>query len=146
MKKSILLVISLLVAFSMLLAACQSATEAPEAEEPAAEEPAAEEPEAEEPAGETNPGLQMETAKVAEQFFSEDEYTKSIDLMTKDPLNPDDPIYLQYLEENPTDISQYPEYADFAAKEPPYNICFSNAGVNIPWRVVGYIDIREQVE
>jgi len=147
MKKSILLVISALLIFTLLLAACQAATEEPAAEEPAAEEPAAEEPMEEEPAAEaSNPGLQMESATVAEQFFSEDEYAKSIELMTKAPLNPDDPIYLQYLEENPTDISQYPEYADFAAKEPPYNVCFSNAGVNNPWRVVGYIDIREQVE
>jgi len=126
MKKSILFVISLLFIFSMMLAACQKATEAPEEG--------------------ANPGLQMESAQVAPQFWSEDEFNKEMDLMTKAPLNPEDPIYLQYLEEDPTDISQYPEYADFAAKEPPYNICFSNAGVNNPWRVVGYIDIREQVE
>ncbi|MFL7893925.1 MAG: ABC transporter substrate-binding protein [Anaerolineales bacterium] len=141
MKKSMLFVISLLIILSMLIAACQTATEAPVAEEPSTTEASAEQP-----AAESNPGLQMETAKVAEQFWSEEEYNKSIDLMTKDPLNPGDPIYLQYLEESPTDISLYPEYADFAAKEPPYNVCFSNAGVNNPWRVVGYIDIREQVE
>ena len=46
--KRILFVV--LLAFSMLLAACQPAAEAPAAEEPAAEEPAAEEPAAEEPA------------------------------------------------------------------------------------------------
>jgi ribose transport system substrate-binding protein len=66
--------------------------------------------------------------------------------MSAAPLNPSDPIYLQYLEASPTDISQYPQYAAFAEKAPPYNICFSNAGVNNPWRVVGYIDMREQVE
>ena len=38
------------------------------------------------------------------------------------------------------------QYAAFAQKKAPYNICFSNAGVNNPWRVVGYIDMREQVE
>jgi ribose transport system substrate-binding protein len=141
MKKSNLFVISLLIVLSLLIAACQTATEAPAVEEPSGEEPAAEEP-----AAEANPGLQMETAKVAEQFWSDDEYNKSIELMTKDALNPDAPIYLQYLEDSSTDISQYPQYAEFADKEPPYNICFSNAGVNNPWRVVGYIDIREQVE
>jgi len=147
MNKSLYIVLSILVAMSMLLAACQTAaTEAPAPEQPAAEEPAAEEPAAEEPAAAANPGLQMESATVAPQFWSEEEFNKEMQLMTAAPLNPDAPIYLQYLEDSSTDISQYPQYADFAAKEPPYNICFSNAGVNNPWRVVGYIDIREQVE
>jgi ribose transport system substrate-binding protein len=143
MKKNWFLIVSLLVALSMLLAACggSEATEAPVAEEPAAEEPVAEEP-----AEAANPGLQMESATVAEQFWSDEEYEKSKVLMTQPPLNPDAPIYLQYLEESPTTIADYPQYAAFAEKEPPYNICFSNAGVNNPWRVVGYIDIREQVE
>ncbi|OGO61753.1 MAG: hypothetical protein A2032_00580 [Chloroflexi bacterium RBG_19FT_COMBO_49_13] len=131
MKKSILYVVSLLVIFSMLLAACQTAAPAvTEAPATVAE----------------NPGLKLDAAKVAAQFFDEAEYQKSIDLMTKEPLNPDQPIYLQYLEDNPTSIKDYPQYAAFAAKAPPYNVCFSNAGVNNPWRVVGYIDIREQVE
>jgi len=147
MKKSLLLVISLLVILVMVLAACQSdATEPPAEEETTGEETTGEETTGEETTGESNPGLQMESAQVAPQFWSEDEFNKEMALMTKAPLNPEDPIYLQYLEENPTDISQWPEYAEFAEKEPPYNICFSNAGVNNPWRVVGYIDIREQVE
>jgi ribose transport system substrate-binding protein len=141
MKKSFLLVWSLVVIFSMLLAACQTATEAPAVEEPSGEEPAAEEP-----AAAANPGLQMESAKVAEQFFTDADYEQSLALMSAEPVNPDDPIYLQYLVENPTSIADYPQYAAFAEKEAPYNICFSNAGVNNPWRVVGYIDIREQVE
>jgi ribose transport system substrate-binding protein len=146
MKKSLYYVVALLVVFSMLLAACQTATEAPAVEEPVVEEPVAEEPAAEEPAEAANPGLQMESATVAPQFWSEEEYNKQKDLMTKTALNPNDPIYLQYLEESPVSIADYPQYAAFAEKEPPYNICFSNAGVNNPWRVVGYIDIREQVE
>jgi len=141
--KKLYIVVSLLVAFSMLLAACQTAaTEAPAVEEPAATAV----PAVEEPAEAANPGLQMESAQVAPQFWSEEEYNKQKDLMTKAPLNPDAPIYLQYLVEDPTTIADYPQYAAFAEKEPPYNVCFSNAGVNNPWRVVGYIDIREQVE
>src|SRR4030067_3070657 len=131
MKKSILYVVSLLVIFSMLLAACQTAA-------PAVTEAPATVVE--------NPGLKLDAAKVAAQFFDEGADQKSIDLMTKEPLNPDQPIYLQYLEDNPTSIKDYPQYAAFAEKAPPYNVCFSNAGVNNPWRVVGYIDIREQVE
>jgi ribose transport system substrate-binding protein len=165
MKKSLLFV-SLIVVFSMLLASCApaataapaapaapAATEAPAAPAaPAATEvpaapaaPAATEAPAA-PAANKNPGLQMDTAKVAPQFFTDAEYAKSIELMGKPALNPNDPIYLQYLVENPTDISKYPQYADFAKKQAPYNICFSNAGVNNPWRVVGYVDMREQVE
>lgn len=141
MNKRSYLVLSLLVALSMILASCQTAaTPAPAV---ATEAPAAA---TEAPAAAANPGLQMESATVAEQFFSDAEYEKSKTLMTKAPLNPDAPIYLQYLEESPTDISKYPQYAEFAKKAAPYNVCFSNAGVNNPWRVVGYIDIREQVE
>lgn len=143
MKQKKQFVVSLLFIFVMLFTACQSATPVA-TEAPAA--PAAQEPTAEQPAAAQNPGLALDAAKVAAQFWSDAEYEKSLDLMTKSPLNPDAPIYLQYLEENPTDISQYPQYAAVADKEPPYNVCFSNAGVNNPWRVVGYIDIREQVE
>jgi len=140
MKKSVF-VISLLVVFAMLLGACAPA-EAPAAEAPAEEEAAAEEPAAEEEVAEEapeNPGLQMEAAKVAPQYFVQEEYEKSLAFMDADPINPEDPIYLQYLEENPVDTTEY-------KKDPPYNVCFSNAGVNNPWRVVGYVTMREQVE
>lgn len=125
MKKSIMFVVALIV----LLAACQPAAPA------ATEAPVA-----------ANPGLQMDSAKVAAQFFNDKDYATSLELMSKKALNPDAPLYLQYLVEDPTDISKYPQYADFAGKEPPYDICFSNAGVNNPWRVVGYVSMREQVE
>src|SRR4030042_4302651 len=105
----------------MLLAACQTATEAPAVVAPVTTEA----PVGEEPAVAENPGLKLDAAKVAAQFFDEAEYQKSIELMTKAPLNPDAPIYLQYLEENPTTIADYPQYAAFAEKKHPYNICFS---------------------
>jgi ribose transport system substrate-binding protein len=146
MKKSLFVIVSLLIVMSMVLAACQTATtQAPAATQAPAE--ATQAPAEATTAPASNPGLQMESAQVAEQFFSEEDYQKSIEYMTKAPLNPNDPIYLQYLDDSTaTDISKYPQYADFASKQPPYNVCFSNAGVNNPWRVVGYIDIREQVE
>jgi len=133
MKKSIF-VISTLVVFAMLLGACAPA--APAAEAPAAEAPAAEAPAAEAPA---SPGLQMEAAKVLPQYFIQEEYEESLALMDQAPLNPGEPIYLQSLVDNLVDTTEF-------KKDPPYNICFSNAGVNNPWRVTGYVTMREQVE
>ena len=133
MNKKVYMLVTLLVALSVLLAACAPAV-------------ATSAPATAAPAKASNPGLQMETAKVAAQFFNDADYNKSKEYMTKAALNPNDPIYLQYLEDNPTDISKFPQYASFAGKQPPYNICFSNAGVNNPWRVTGYVTMREQVE
>ena len=136
MKKSIFLALALLVGFSVLLSACAPAAPAAPA---ATTAPAA-------PAAAANPGLQMESAKVAPQFYNDKDYEVNKSLMGAKPINPNDPIYLQYLIDNPTDISKYPQYASFAGKAPPYNLCFSNAGVNNPWRVTGYVTMREQVE
>jgi ribose transport system substrate-binding protein len=149
MNKTLFLVTVL----ALLISACAPAaapTQAPAAaptEAPAAaptEAPAAAPTSA--PAKAASPGLQMDSAKVAAQFFTDADYQKSMDYMKQAPLNPNDPIYLQYLVDNPTNISKFPQYASFASKKAPYNICFSNAGVNNPWRVVGYVDMREQVE
>ena len=137
MKKSIWLVVSVFVAFAMLIAACVPAAVATTAPTAA---PTAE------PVKPANPGLQMDSAKVAPQFFTDADFAKAQGLMTQPALNPDAPIYLQYLVDNPTDISKFPQYSAFASKKAPYNICFSNAGVNNPWRVVGYVSMREQVE
>ena len=115
-----------------------AATE-PAAEEPAAEEPAAEEPAAEEPAASTGAGLGMEAAAVAEQFFSQADLDRSIALLDATPMGPEGQPWVQYLEEHFVDTSQY-------AKEGPYTFCFSNAGVNNPWRVVGYNTMTAEVE
>jgi ribose transport system substrate-binding protein len=123
MKNKLLFALSVMMVVTILLTSCGGAATGPK-----------------------NAGLQMEQAKVAAQFFNDADYEKNLGWMKLSPLNPSDPIYLQYLVDNPTDISKYPQYAEFAKKAAPYNICFSNAGVNNPWRVVGYIDIREQVE
>jgi ribose transport system substrate-binding protein len=145
----------MIVLMSMVLVACAPAAPAAAPAAPAAPaeeakpaEPAkpAEEAKPAAPAAAANPGLQMDSAKVAPQYFTDKDYEASLKFMTMEPVNPDAPMYLQYLEENPTDISKYPQYAEFAKKKAPYNLCFSNAGVNNPWRVVGYISMREQVE
>ena len=135
-KNTLYLLFSIFIILSFALTACGGGTETPAAEEPAAEEPAAEEPMAEEP---ENPGLQMDEAVVATQFWSDEEYQESIAFMDADPINPEAPVYLQSLLDNKVDTSQY-------KMDPPYDICFSNAGVNNQWRVTGYVTMREQVE
>jgi ribose transport system substrate-binding protein len=154
MKKNMLFVVSALVIFTMILTACgapaptaapATMAPAPATAAPATMAPATAAPATAAPAA-ANPGLQMDSAKVAAQYFTDADYQQSLDLMKAAPLDPADPIYLQYLLDNPTDISKFPQYAAFASKAAPYNVCFSNAGVNNPWRVVGYIDMREQVE
>jgi ribose transport system substrate-binding protein len=138
MKKS-LFVLSVFVIAAMVLGACAPAapTAAPATEAPPA---ATEAPPAatEAPAAES-PGLQMDAARVATQFWSDAEYEESIQFMTAEPLNPEEPIYLQSLLDNPADTTQFKQ-------DPPYDICFSNAGVNNQWRVTGYVTMREQVE
>ncbi len=148
-KKKLYFALSLIILASMALAACGGAaqpTEEPAAEMPAEEEAVAEETESEEAAPEEeamemaeSPGLQMESAEVAQQFWSQEEYVESINWTDDDILNPDAPVYLQSLLDNKVDTSEY-------QMEPPYDICFSNAGVNNTWRVTGYVTMREQVE
>jgi ribose transport system substrate-binding protein len=112
---------------------------AEEAQAPA-EEPAAEEMEepAEEPE-ETGAGLGMDAAMVAEQFFSEQALEDSIRWMAAEPEGPEGEPWLQYIEPNFVDTSEF-------AKEGPYTLCFSNAGVNNPWRVVGFTNMEVEVE
>ena len=71
MKKSLWLIAVL----TLVISACAPA--APVAEAPAAEAPAAEAPAAEAPAAAENPGLQMESAQVAPQFFIDADYEQS---------------------------------------------------------------------
>ena len=130
----------LLIAILMLaLVACGGAATTTEetAEEAAGEvEEAAGEVEE---AAETGAGLGMEAAAVASEFFSQEELDNSIRLIDVAPEGPEGEPWNQYLEPTFVDTTQY-------AKEGPYTFCFSNAGVNNPWRVVGYNTMEAEVE
>jgi len=146
-KNKLFVVLSLILVAAFALSACGGATPTEEVmeEQPAEEEAVVEEADEmeEEPAEEVamaeSPGLQMEAAAVVQAFWSDEEYQESISWTEDDVLNPDAPLYLQSLLDNKVDTSEY-------QMEPPYDICFSNAGVNNSWRVTGYVTMREQVE
>jgi len=146
-KNKLFVVLSLILVAAFALSACGGATPTEEVMEdmPAEEEAVVEEVEEveEEPAEEVvvaeSPGLQMEAAAVVQAFWSDEEYQESISWTDDDVLNPDAPLYLQSLLDNKVDTTEY-------MMEPPYDICFSNAGVNNSWRVTGYVTMREQVE
>jgi ribose transport system substrate-binding protein len=142
-KKRLYLLFSIFIIAAFVLSACGGGEEAPVVEAPVEEavvEEAEEEAEEEEAVAEpANPGLAMDSAAVATQFWSDEEYLESISWTDADILNPEAPVYLQSLLDNKVDTSQY-------KMDPPYDICFSNAGVNNQWRVTGYVTMREQVE
>jgi len=134
-----------LVALLVGLVACggSTTTEEPMVEEPAGQEAApveeapAEQPAAEQPAA---AGLESDAAQVKSEFFSQEQYDRSMRQMTMTPEGPADQPWIQMLD-NPemVDTTQY-------AKEGPYTFCFSNAGVNNPWRVVGYTTMQAEVD
>ena len=156
-SKSRIFVFLVVMALLLALVACGGTETAPAeeapAEEPAAEEaaPAEEEAPAEEPAAEeeaveeVGTGLTMEAAQVASEFFSQDQYDRAMRQMTMEAEGPSDQPWIQMLEPEMADTSAW-------AKEGPYTFCFSNAGVNNPWRVVGYntmlaeIDLHPEIE
>ncbi len=114
----------------------QAAGEAVQDVEKAAEEAVAEVSEA---TSSTSEALGSEGAAVATEFYSQADYEAALRMRDLKPLNPDDPVWVQYLEENWVDTTQY-------KKDPPYTVCFSNAGVNNPWRVVGYTTMQAEVD
>lgn len=156
-SKSRIFVFLVVMALLLALVACGGTETAPveeaPAEEPAAEEaaPAEEEAPAEEPAAEeevaeeVGTGLTMEAAQVASEFFSQEQYERAMRQMTMEAEGPADQPWIQMLEPEMADTSEW-------AKEGPYTFCFSNAGVNNPWRVVGYntmlaeIDLHPEIE
>lgn len=54
------------------------------------------------------------------------------------PLGPEGKPWEQYLVDAMADTSAH-------KKDGPYTVCFSNAGVNNPWRVVGFTNMTEEV-
>ncbi|MCF3933584.1 substrate-binding domain-containing protein [Acuticoccus sp. M5D2P5] len=79
------------------------------------------------------------TAVSAQNFDDPDEFAKQREQLEMTPNGPEGQPWLQYLGEDMADTSSH-------AKDGPYTFCFSNAGVNNPWRVVGFTNMQAEVE
>jgi ribose transport system substrate-binding protein len=140
LRALLLVLVAVLMAALVACGAQQATEEAAEAvDEAAAEvEEAVEEAVPAEAENLTSTSLGTEAAAVATEFYSQEDYENSIRLMGVTPEGPEGQPWLQYLEPNFIDTSEF-------AKEGPYTFCFSNAGVNNPWRVVGYNTMEHEV-
>jgi len=75
----------------------------------------------------------------AQNFDDPKEFEASKQLLEMKPEGPAGKPWEQHLGGKEVDTAKY-------KKPGPYHICFSNAGVNNPWRVVGWTDMQAQVE
>ncbi|MEM8852254.1 MAG: substrate-binding domain-containing protein [Pseudomonadota bacterium] len=75
----------------------------------------------------------------AQNFDDPDEFAKQRAQLEMTPNGPADQPWLQYIGEDLVDTAKF-------AKDGPHTVCFSNAGVNNPWRVVGYTNMQAQVD
>jgi ribose transport system substrate-binding protein len=78
------------------------------------------------------------TLAQAQNFDDPAEFAKQQEQLTATPMGPEGMPWVQYLEDSMVDTSSM-------AVEGSHTICFSNAGVNNPWRVVGYTNMTEEV-
>src|ERR1700712_5322203 len=75
----------------------------------------------------------------AQAFNSQKDFDYAQRLLKMQPEGPAGKPWEQHPGRHEIDTSKY-------KKTGPYNICFSNAGVNNPWRVVGGDDMRAHVD
>lgn len=73
------------------------------------------------------------------KFYDPKELERQIRLLDMTPEGPPDQPWLQRIDPHYVDTAQY-------KKEPPWTICFSNAGIFNPWRVVGFEVMKATVE
>jgi ribose transport system substrate-binding protein len=76
---------------------------------------------------------------LAQNFDDPKEFQAAKNLLAMTPQGPADKPWEQHLDGKEIDTTQY-------KKPGPYRICFSNAGLFNPWRVVGWTDMQAQVD
>jgi ribose transport system substrate-binding protein len=79
------------------------------------------------------------TGALAQNFDDPKDFEYAKQLLSMKPQGPAGAPWEQHLGGKEVDTSKY-------KKAGPYRVCFSNAGVNNPWRVVGWADMQAQVD
>lgn len=72
-------------------------------------------------------------------FFNEADLQRDLGYMDMAAEGPADMPWIQAIDPTYVDTSAF-------AKEGPWTVCFSNAGVNNPWRVVGFTTMEAEVD
>ena len=75
----------------------------------------------------------------APNFDDPKEFAKQKDMLGAKAAGPAGEPWLQHFGDQKADTAKY-------KKAGPYTVCFSNAGVNNPWRVVGWKTMQAQVD
>ncbi len=75
----------------------------------------------------------------AQNFDDPEEFAAQKAMLESTPNGSADTPWLQYYGDTMADTSAY-------KKDGPYTVCFSNAGVNNPWRVVGWTTMQAEVD
>ena len=83
--------------------------------------------------------LALGASAYAQDFNNQKDFDYAKELLTMNPQGPEGKPWEQNLGGKEVDTAKY-------KKPGPYNICFSNAGVDNPWRVVGWTDMQAQVD
>lgn len=81
----------------------------------------------------------LSSAALAQNFNDPAEFERQKALLTVAPQGPEGKPWEQHLGGEKVDTAKY-------KKPGPYKLCFSNAGVNNPWRVVGFTNMQAEVE
>jgi ribose transport system substrate-binding protein len=81
----------------------------------------------------------LSTGAMAQNFNDPAEYERQKALLTVAPQGPAGKPWEQNLGGETVDTTRY-------KKPGPYKLCFSNAGVNNPWRVVGFTNMQAEVD
>src|SRR6202142_2197708 len=79
------------------------------------------------------------TAASAQNFDDPKDFAYAGELLKMKPQGPDGKPWEQNLGGKEVDTSKY-------KKPGPYRICFSNAGVDNPWRVVGWTNMEAECD
>jgi ribose transport system substrate-binding protein len=81
----------------------------------------------------------LSSAALAQNFNDPAEFERQKGLLTVAPQGPAGKPWEQNLGGETVDTAKY-------KKPGPYKLCFSNAGVNNPWRVVGFTNMQAEVD